>query len=70
MVQKKETKKPDGRWGEVSPASEIRPEDPVQKLIDDKEEMIKDKASKEELEAMEKKIWDAIYKKRARRMFG
>ena len=69
MVQKKETKKPDGRWGEVSPASEIKPEDPVQKLIDEKEEMIKDKAPKEELESMEKKIWDAIYKKRARRMF-
>ena len=68
MSQKK-TKKPDGRWGEISPASEIKPEDPVQKLIDDKEQMIKDKASKEELEGMEKKIWDAIYKKRARKMF-
>ena len=70
MVQKKETKKPDGRWGEVSPASELKPEDPVQKLIDEKEEMIKDKAPRKELEGMEKKIWDAIYKKRARRMFG
>ena len=68
-MSKKVSKKPDGQWGDISPASEIKPEDPIQKLIDEKDEMIKAKASPEELQAKEKAIWDAVYKKRARKMF-
>lgn len=75
-VKKKEEKKEEPKkshsWGEFTGLSVGVTEDgdPIQKLIDKKELMIKEgKSSKEELSALEKKIWDAIYKKRARKLF-
>jgi len=71
--KKEEPKKPHS-WGEFTGLStgEIEEGDPIQKLIDEKELMLKEgKSSKEELGEQEKKIWDAIYKKRTKKLhFG
>jgi len=75
-VEKKEEKKGEPKkphsWGEFTglTVGVTVDGDPIQKLIDKKELMIKEgKSSKEELVELEKKIWDAIYKKRTKKLF-
>ena len=70
--EKKEENKPHS-WGKFSSHGERSEDevDSIQQMILDKEDMIKAGASKKELAEQEKRIWDAIYAKRAKRlMFG
>lgn len=57
--------RPDGNWGEIqySEGKDIDEDDPILLMIKDKEQAIRNGASKEELDKKEKAIWDRIYKK-------